>query len=177
MSPAVNPFRTHPMRRVLLGTVATVSGVTALLALKPHTQTTVALPQATASPTTTPSAQASSPASASPSASSSAKSTKSTKSTKSATPTKTVTGDTIQTRYGPVQVRITLKAGKLTAVDVLQVPNDNPRDAQIAQYSVPVLTQEALAAQSASINSVSGATYTSEGYISSLQSALDKSGN
>jgi uncharacterized protein with FMN-binding domain len=88
-----------------------------------------------------------------------------------------VTGDTIQTRYGPVQVQITLKAGKLTAVNVLQVPNDNPRDAQIAQYSVPVLTQEALAAQSASINSVSGATYTSQGYISSLQSALDKSGN
>ncbi|MDX6310818.1 MAG: hypothetical protein QOF44_282 [Streptomyces sp.] len=169
----MNPFRTNPTRRVLLGTVATVSGVTALLALKPHTQATVALPQAAASPTT-PSASASSPASASPSASSS---TKSKKSTKSTTTTKTVTGDTIQTRYGPVQVQITLKAGKLTAVNVLQVPNDNPRDAQIAQYSVPVLTQEALAAQSASINSVSGATYTSQGYTSSLQSALDKSGN
>jgi uncharacterized protein with FMN-binding domain len=170
----MNPFRTNPTRRVLLGTVATVSGVTALLALKPHTQATVALPQAAASPTTTPSASASAPASASPSASSS---TKSKKSTKSTTTTKTVTGDTIQTRYGPVQVQITLKAGKLTAVNVLQVPSDNPRDAQIAQYSVPVLTQEALAAQSASINSVSGATYTSQGYISSLQSALDKSGN
>jgi uncharacterized protein with FMN-binding domain len=161
------------MRRVLLGTVATVSGVTALLALKPHTQTAVALPQTAASPTT-PSAGASSPASASPSASSS---TKSTKDTKGTTTTKTVTGDTIQTRYGPVQVQITLKAGKLSAVNVLQVPQDNPRDAEIAQYSVPVLTQEALAAQSASINSVSGATYTSQGYISSLQSALDKSGN
>jgi uncharacterized protein with FMN-binding domain len=169
----MNPFRTNPMRRVLLGTVATVSGVTALLALKPHTQTAVALPQTAASPTT-PSAGASSPASASPSASSS---TKSTKDTKGTTTTKTVTGDTIQTRYGPVQVQITLKAGKLSAVNVLQVPQDNPRDAEIAQYSVPVLTQEALAAQSASINSVSGATYTSQGYISSLQSALDKSGN
>lgn len=169
----MNPFRTNPMRRVLLGTVATVSGVTALLALKPHTQTAVALPQTAASPTT-PSAGASSPASASPSASSS---TKSTKGTKGTTTTKTVTGDTIQTRYGPVQVQITLKAGKLSAVNVLQVPQDNPRDAEIAQYSVPVLTQEALAAQSASINSVSGATYTSQGYISSLQSALDKSGN
>jgi uncharacterized protein with FMN-binding domain len=169
----MNPFRTNPMRRVLLGTVATVSGVTALLALKPHTQTTVALPQTAASPTT-PSAEASSPASASPSGS---PSTKSTKGTKGTTTTKTVTGDTIQTRYGPVQVQITLKAGKLSAVNVLQVPQDNPRDAEIAQYSVPVLTQEALAAQSASINSVSGATYTSQGYISSLQSALDKSGN
>ncbi|WP_127358840.1 FMN-binding protein [Actinacidiphila soli] len=172
----MNPFRTNPMRRVLLGTVATVSGVTALLALKPHTQTAVALPQTAASPTT-PSAGASSPASASPSASSSTKSTKGTKGTKGTTTTKTVTGDTIQTRYGPVQVQITLKAGKLSAVNVLQVPQDNPRDAEIAQYSVPVLTQEALAAQSASINSVSGATYTSQGYISSLQSALDKSGN
>jgi uncharacterized protein with FMN-binding domain len=76
-----------------------------------------------------------------------------------------------------VQVQITLTGGRLTAVDVLQVPGDNPKDQQINDYAVPVLTQEALTARSASIDSVSGATYTSEGYITSLQSALDKSGN
>jgi uncharacterized protein with FMN-binding domain len=76
-----------------------------------------------------------------------------------------------------VQVQITLTGGKLTAVDVLQVPEDNPKDQQINDYAVPVLKQEALTAQSASIDSVSGATYTSDGYIRSLQSALDKSGN
>jgi uncharacterized protein with FMN-binding domain len=59
----------------------------------------------------------------------------------------------------------------------LQVPGDIPKDQQINGYAVPVLTQETLTAQSASIDSVSGATYTSEGYITSLQSALDKSGN
>jgi uncharacterized protein with FMN-binding domain len=165
------------MRRVLFGTVATVSGVTALLALKPHTQTTVALPQAGVSTSSSPSTPApSSSSTSSSSASGSASSSPSASSSASAA-TKKITGDTIQTRYGPVQVQITVKAGKLTAVSVLQVPNDNPRDAEIAQFSVPVLTQEALAAQSASINSVSGATYTSDGYISSLQSALDKSGN
>jgi uncharacterized protein with FMN-binding domain len=76
-----------------------------------------------------------------------------------------------------VQVQITLTGGKLTAVDVLRVPEDNPKDQQINDYAVPVLKQEALTAQSASIDSVSGATYTSDGYIRSLQSALDKSGN
>ncbi|WP_405733938.1 FMN-binding protein [Streptomyces sp. NBC_01537] len=171
----MNPFRTRPLRRVLLGTVATVSGVSALLALKPHTQTTVTTQAAaqSATPSATPSAtEPSSSASSSASASASASA-----SSGAASTTKKITGDAIQTRYGPVQVQITLTGGKLTAVDVLQVPEDNPKDQQINDYAVPVLTQETLTAQSASIDSVSGATYTSEGYITSLQSALDKSGN
>jgi uncharacterized protein with FMN-binding domain len=173
----MNPFRTRPLRRVLLGTVATVSGVSALLALKPHTQTIVTAQAATrsATPSATPgaadpSASASSSASSSASASASA-------SSGAASTTKKVTGDAIQTRYGPVQVQITLTGGRLTAVDVLQVPEDNPKDQQINDYAVPILNQEAVAAKSAGIDSVSGATYTSGGYISSLQSALDKSGN
>lgn len=88
--------------------------------------------------------------------------------------TRTVDGAVVQTRYGPVQVQITLSAGRLTAVKILQVPDGNPRDQEIASFSVPQLTQEALAAQSARIDTVSGATYTSEGYAQSLQSALDK---
>lgn len=68
----------------------------------------------------------------------------------------------------------TLTHGKLTAVRVLRAPDQNGRDQQIASYALPRLTQEALGAQSAHIDAVSGASYTSQGYIQSLQSALDQ---
>lgn len=98
-------------------------------------------------------------------------------STGTATPgSTTVTGAVAQTRWGPVQVRITVSGGKVTAVDIVQVPNGNRRDVEINDYAVPVLTREALAAQSADIDSVSGATVTSDGYTTSLQSALDQAG-
>jgi len=90
-----------------------------------------------------------------------------------ATGTKTVTGDTVQTRWGPVQVRITLKSGKLTEVTAVTYPQDNPRDQEINSFALPRLRSEALQAQSADIDTVSGATYTSDGYRQSLQSALD----
>ena len=90
--------------------------------------------------------------------------------------TKTVTGDTIQTQWGPVQVRVTIKGGKLTDVTAVQYPTDNPRDQEINSYALPRLRTEALTAQSADIDTVSGATYTSEGYRQSLQSALDSAG-
>jgi uncharacterized protein with FMN-binding domain len=61
-------------------------------------------------------------------------------------------------------------------VETVQLPDSNPRDIEINSSAVPILTQEALAAQSAQIDTVSGATYTSEGYTQSLQSALDKAG-
>jgi uncharacterized protein with FMN-binding domain len=86
----------------------------------------------------------------------------------------TVTGDTAQTRWGPVQVQITVAAGKITAVDAVQYPNGNGRDQEINSYALPVLAQEAVAAQGADIDLVSGATVTSDGYVQSLQSALDK---
>lgn len=73
-----------------------------------------------------------------------------------------------------MQVAVTLAKGKLTAVKVLQAPDQNGRDQQIASYSLPRLTQEAIGAQSAHIDAVSGASYTSQGYIQSLQSALDQ---
>jgi uncharacterized protein with FMN-binding domain len=87
-----------------------------------------------------------------------------------------VDGDTVQTRYGPVQLRVTVTGGKITAVTAVQLPQDNPRDEEISGFAVPQLTQEVLAAQSAQVDTVSGATYTSEGYLQSLQSALDKAG-
>lgn len=88
----------------------------------------------------------------------------------------TFTGTAANTRYGPVQVQITVAAGKLTAVDVVEYPTGNGKDQQINSRAVPTLVQETLSAQSASIDMVSGATYTSDGYLQSLQSALDQAG-
>ncbi|MER7198473.1 FMN-binding protein [Streptomyces sp. NPDC000188] len=92
----------------------------------------------------------------------------------SATRTGTFAGDPIDTQYGTVQVAVTLAKGKITAIKVLRAPDQNGRDQQIASYALPRLTQEALGAQSAHIDAVSGASYTSQGYIQSLQSALDQ---
>jgi len=88
----------------------------------------------------------------------------------------TVTGSTASTRWGDVQVSITVTDGKITAVDVPEYPTGNGKDRQINADALPVLTQETLAAQSADIDMVSGATVTSQGYLQSLQSALDKAG-
>ena len=146
--------KNHPVRRIVLASAASVSGMVLLLSLKPHASPQAALalpaPSGSASPST---------------------------GTGSAgTGTKTVTGDTIQTRWGPVQVRITIKDGKLTEVTALTYPTDNPRDHEINSYALPRLRTEALTAQSADIDTVSGATYTSDGYRQSLQSALDSAG-
>ena len=85
----------------------------------------------------------------------------------------TFLGSSAQTRYGPVQIKITYAAGRITGVVAVQLPSGRSRDAEINNYAVPILESETLAAQSANINSVSGATYTSDGYVRSLQSALD----
>ncbi|QSR24906.1 FMN-binding protein [Nocardioides aromaticivorans] len=88
----------------------------------------------------------------------------------------TTTGDSVDTRWGPVQVAITVEDGTITAVDVPVYPTGNPKDQQINSYALPILVQETLDAQSASIDMVSGATVTSVGYQQSLQSALDQAG-
>ncbi|MFE3035799.1 FMN-binding protein [Streptomyces canus] len=143
--------KNHPLRRIVLASAATVSGMVLLLSLKPHAspQAVLALPAPSGS------------ASASGGTGS------------AATGTRTVTGDTVQTRWGPVQVRVTVKDGRLTEVTAVTYPTDNPRDQEINSYALPRLRSEALQAQSADIDTVSGATYTSEGYRQSLQSALD----
>lgn len=86
----------------------------------------------------------------------------------------TVTGQAVQTRFGPVQVQVIISAGKITDITALQLPNDRQRSAEISQIVEPMLKSEALSAQSAQIDLVSGATYTSDGYAQSLQSALDQ---
>jgi uncharacterized protein with FMN-binding domain len=88
----------------------------------------------------------------------------------------TFDGTTAETQYGPMQVAIVVSAGKITDVKALQLTDEGGRSAEISNYAAPILRTETLSAQSASIQSVSGATFTSQGYISSLQSALDKAG-
>ncbi|MHB1491293.1 MAG: FMN-binding protein [Cellulomonas sp.] len=90
--------------------------------------------------------------------------------------TTTHDGAVASTRWGDVQVRITVANGKVTASEAIAYPNGNGHDQQINAYAIPILNQEAVAAQSAKISMVSGATVTSGGYVQSLQSALDKAG-
>jgi uncharacterized protein with FMN-binding domain len=118
----------------------------------PSTTTAPTTPTATAPSTTTPATAAPSPA----------------------TPTTTTyDGSVAQTRWGPVQVQITVTDGKVTAATALQVPDGNRRDQEINSYAVPILNQETVQAGSAQIDTVSGATVTSLGYLESLQAALD----
>ena len=86
----------------------------------------------------------------------------------------TVTGTSTDTRWGPVQVQITVADGEITDVTVVEYPTGNGKDRQINARALPVLVQETLDAQSADIDMVSGATVTSDGYLQSLQSALDQ---
>jgi uncharacterized protein with FMN-binding domain len=86
----------------------------------------------------------------------------------------TYAGEVADTEWGPVQVQITVENGKITAARPTQVPNGNFRDQEINSYAVPILNQEVLQAQSARIDAVSGATVTSDGYVQSLQSAIDQ---
>jgi uncharacterized protein with FMN-binding domain len=88
----------------------------------------------------------------------------------------TVTGPSVDTRWGPVQVEITVAGGRITDVAVVDYPTGSSKDRQINARAIPVLVRETLDAQSANVDMVSGATVTSEGYLQSLQAALDGAG-
>ncbi|MGW3043307.1 FMN-binding protein [Kitasatospora sp. NPDC001159] len=166
------------MRRAIVTSAATAAGVVLLLSLKPHQATG---PAPVISSGAGSSGSDSGSASASGSASGSGSGSGST-GTSSAAPapapsggaTRKVSGDTVNTRYGPVQVQVTLAGSRITAVDVVKYPNEERRDREINSSALPVLNQETISAQSAQIDVVSGATYTSDGYVRSLQSALDR---
>ncbi|MBO3753118.1 FMN-binding protein [Streptosporangiaceae bacterium NEAU-GS5] len=145
------------MVRAFVAVVATVFGLVLLLSFKPHEMAVAVAPPAAVR--------------SSPQAQRSERPV--TPSTSAAT---TVAGDTADTRWGPVQVKITVSDGKITDVRVPISPDGNRRDIEIARQALPILVQETLDAQSAHIDAVSGATYTSEGYVTSLQSAIDKAG-
>jgi uncharacterized protein with FMN-binding domain len=87
---------------------------------------------------------------------------------------RSVTGDPIDNDYGTVQVQVTLRGNQITDIVAVQLPDSHRRSVEISQGAEPILRQEALQAQSAQIDIVSGATFTSDSYAQSLQSALDR---
>lgn len=157
------------MRRVILAIVSTVTAMVMLLSFKTHAVTSAATPPTAVSGTNSGSTSGST-------GSSGTTRGNTTSTTKTSSTSKTVTGNAVDTMYGPVQVRITVRNGSLISATAIEYPETDPRDAQINAYAIPALNQEAKQAGSANINHVSGATYTSDGYIQSLQSALDKAG-
>ena len=82
------------------------------------------------------------------------------------------TGQVVDTRYGTVEIGVTVSGGRITAVSFLALPEDRPRSRSISSQAAPLLRSEALEAQGANVNLLSGATYTSQGFAQSLQSAL-----
>jgi FMN-binding domain len=152
------------MRRVILAIVSTVVGLVLLLTFKTHSTSGAGSPPAAIG---TPSAGGASGASGSGGGNDAGGG----KGTAGAT---TVTGAAASTIYGPVQVQIMVKGGKVTAAKAVEYPQDTPRDSQINAFAIPVLDREAASVGSARIDMVSGATYTSQGYLTSLQNALDQ---
>jgi uncharacterized protein with FMN-binding domain len=152
------------MLRAVLVLGGTAAGLAALLSFKTHVGATAdaapATPQAVGGSAPTPVATTRPATSTSPAAPPSA--------------ARTVTGTVANTQHGPMQVQLTLAGQKITKVTVLQRTNDGSESDQIDSFAIPKLTSETLAAQSAHIDTVSGASYTSSGYIQSLQSALDQ---
>jgi hypothetical protein len=93
-----------------------------------------------------------------------------------APPPRTIPGSVVMMRWGPVQVAVTMQGGRITDVNALQLPVDHQRSAYISQQVAPYLRMEVLQAQGANIDSISGATYTVDAYVQSLQAALDSVG-
>lgn len=169
------------MKRVIFSLLATITGLIALLSFKTGSHTTIgaSLPSASLGTSSTSAAAAASPtssaASGPPNTGGSSTAPSSTASTP-AVSTKTYSGTAVQTRYGTVQVAVTVSGSKITNVSFLQLTSHDGRSADINSQAAPLLLQETLSAQSSKIDTISGATYTSEGYLQSLQSALDQAG-
>jgi uncharacterized protein with FMN-binding domain len=174
------------VRRVIVTSTATVSGIVLLIGLKSHPAGTSSGAAKTISSGGDPGPVATSSAPAAGGtgggSSSSGGSTggptaaPTTKAAGGSTGTRVITGTAADTRYGPVQLQVTFSGKKITKIDVIQYPTESGRDQEINQYALPILNQEAIAAQSAQIDAVSGATYSSDGYAQSLQSAIDQAG-
>lgn len=160
----------------------TAVGVVAVFALNPQDTTAPSSEQAQVP--TSPSSTSTGTASASPDATAQGaptaapQTTAAPQATAAPAPTGTdgtYTGTTYQSTYGPMQVTATISGGQLTDVSWVQLPPDHHSQG-IADQATPILVQDALETQSAQVNTVSGATYTSEGFRRSLQSALDQAG-
>jgi len=131
------------MRRAILAVTATVAGIVALLSFKTHSPSSERTVAAPQAAPSLPSGE------------------------------RAITGNVADTAYGPVQVQLVVKSTRIVQVNILEQPSATEHDLQIGQFALPRLINETLTSQSARIDAVSGATYTSGGYIKSLQSALD----
>jgi uncharacterized protein with FMN-binding domain len=150
------------MRRVILAVTGTIAGLVALLSFKSHSPSVPV-----AATTSTGGGSSSSSATTVPGEFRSVVGPLSTGET-------TVTGHVANTVYGPVQIELVVKNSKIVKVAVLEQPMNTIHDIQIGEFAFPRLINETLAAQGAKIDAVSGASYTSAGYIASLQSAIDR---
>jgi uncharacterized protein with FMN-binding domain len=164
------------MLRAIVALGGTAAGLAALLSFKTHVPAVAAaaaMPNTTSSAASAPASKSGGSGTKSGSASKTGKATGG--GTGSAT-TRTVTGKVENTQYGPMQIQLVLAGKKISKVNVLQQTNTGSNSAVIDANALPKLTSETLTAQSARIDAVSGATYTSQGYIASLQSAVDAAG-
>jgi uncharacterized protein with FMN-binding domain len=177
------------MRRAVLTLGGTVAGLAALLSFKTHpaTLSASATPAAPAvggnsvggagmqaGSATAPKQSTGKQSASKQSASKKQSATKQSSGAGTTETTRTVTGAVESTQYGPMQVEVTLVGKRITGVKVLQETDLGSYSQQVDAMAIPKLTSETLAAQSAQIDAVSGASYTSQGYTESLQSALDK---
>jgi len=153
------------MRRVILAATATIAGLVALLSFKSHAPTLAAATGTTGgSPTSSSSSSSSSVPGEFPTGSVAGKLTAG---------QSTLLGHVANTVYGPVQIQLVVQDKKIVKVAILEQPTNTIHDIQIGEFAFPRLISETLTAQNAKIDAVSGASYTSAGYIASLQSALD----
>jgi uncharacterized protein with FMN-binding domain len=164
------------MRRIALGITATISSLVLLFSYRTSTMGSL---EAGAEPSDAGGGAVAGPSTTTPTTRSAAgavpgrSSTTTTTAPSSGAGATTYDGSTVRTRFGNVQVRITVQNGRITEVTALQVPDSTGKDVAINNRAVPVLRQQVLAAQSADIAGVSGATVTTDGYEQSLQAAID----
>jgi uncharacterized protein with FMN-binding domain len=161
------------MRRVILAVTGTIAGLVALLGFRSHVPS--AAPAVSEGSTGAAGSGVTGSAGTGSGGTGSAGSGASAEPSASALPAgaRAVDGNVANTVYGPVQIQVVVQDKKITKVNILEQPSSTVNDIQIGQFAFPKLISETLAAQSAHVDSVSGATYTSAGYIQSLQSALD----
>jgi uncharacterized protein with FMN-binding domain len=153
------------MRRVILAVTGTIAGLVALLSFKSHAPIApVAVTSGTGGSSSSSSSSTATVPGEFPQGSLAGKLTGG---------ETAITGKVGNTVYGPVQVQLIVKSGKIVKVAILQQPANTIHDIQIGEFAFPRLISETLTAQNAKIDAVSGASYTSAGYIASLQSAVD----
>ena len=175
------------MKRALVVGTGTVMGVAAVLALNPDGGASAAgkvpvlTPATSGGSTVTPASNSNSSSNGantpnSSGSSSGSSSNSSSGSSSSNSSAKTVTGSAVDVGYGIVQVEAVIKGGKLADVQAVSLPNSDGHSARISQVAFPMLVKQAIAAQSANVSGIGGASYTSYGFQQSLSSALSKAG-